>query len=103
MVLPSEEVTYKAIERSFELPEVATYLMKNIKSNKSLEKRPYTELFIKIGGEYLILRLELSKEAFLAFQTDGNLWDELAKDFEISGNFQKSISNIKYKYYEKNN
>lgn len=40
--------------------------------------RPYSECFMRMGENYAtVTRLEFSKEKFLAFQTEGEIWSDL--------------------------
>ena len=70
-------------------------LMRSIK-NDFASKRKYSEVFISFGDkDFKVLRLELSPEKFLAFQTDGSIWQELqdrAKSTDILTAIQTMLS-----------
>lgn len=70
-------------------------LMRSIK-NDFASKRKYSEVFVSFGDkDFKVLRLELSPEKFLAFQTDGSIWQELqdrAKSTDILTAIQTMLS-----------
>ena len=41
------------------------------------------------------MRLELSPEKFLAFQTDGEAWQAIDENYRASGNMQEAIEKYK--------
>ena len=74
--------------------------MKSIKNNFS-GKKPYSEIFIRFADAYATaVRLEFSKEKFLAFQTDGEDWQTLHNDFEKTQNMETSIKKLLKTKYE---
>ena len=86
-VLPTTNVVYSDVEDMFKFDSQAKKnLMRSIKNDFS-SKRKYSEVFISFGDkDFKVLRLELSPEKFLAFQTDGSIWQELqekAKNSDI--------------------
>jgi hypothetical protein len=93
MVLPSNKVTYLGIQEKFKLEEHEMYQILSLKNNK-VSERPYSELFLKLGEESTVVRLELSPEALLAFQTDGEKWKEVNTEFQKTKDMKKAINNL---------
>lgn len=77
-VLPTKEVIYQSIIDRFQIKRANHIaLMKSMRNNFSGE-RPYSECFMRMGENYAtVTRLEFSKEKFLAFQTEGEIWTAL--------------------------
>ena len=95
-VLPTTNVVYSDVEEMFRFDSKAKKnLMRSIK-NDFASKRKYSEVFISFGDkDFKVLRLELSHEKFLAFQTDGSIWQELqdrAKSTDILTAIQTMLS-----------
>ncbi len=101
-VLPTNETVYDQVIEAFSIKNKSHInLMKSIKNNFS-GKRPYSEIFMRFADAHAkVVRLEFSKEKFLAFQTDGHDWQTLHDDFEINQNMETSIKNLLTKKYEK--
>ena len=64
--------------------------LKSIKNNLS-GKRKYTEIFIKIGKESNIFRLEVPQEVFAAYLTDGADNETILRLFREYGTMEKAI------------
>ena len=64
--------------------------LKSIKNNLS-GPRKYTEMFIKIGRESNIFRLEVPKEVYAAYLTDGQENEEIMKLYNEHNDMQKAI------------
>ncbi len=64
--------------------------LKSIKNNLS-GPRKYTEMFIKIGKESNIFRLEVPKEVYAAYLTDGKENEEIMKLYEEYHDMKKAI------------
>tara|TARA_R110000744_G_scaffold56588_1_gene119356 strand:- start:28673 stop:31075 length:2403 start_codon:yes stop_codon:yes gene_type:complete len=64
--------------------------LKSIKNNLS-GPRKYTEMFIKIGKESNIFRLEVPKEVYAAYLTDGQENEEIMKLYEEHHDMKKAI------------
>ena len=64
--------------------------LKSIKNNLS-GPRKYTEMFIKIGRESNIFRLEVPKEVYAAYLTDGQENEEIMKLYNEHQNMEKAI------------
>ena len=65
--------------------------LKSIKNNLS-GSRKYTEMFIKIGKESNIFRLEVPKKVFAAYITDGKENEEIMRLFEKHQDMEKAIT-----------
>lgn len=77
-VLPTKEVIYNSIIDRFQITRRSQIdLMKSMRNNFS-GPRPYSECFMRMGENYAtVTRLEFSKEKYLAFQTEGEVWSDL--------------------------
>ncbi|WP_159021456.1 TraG family conjugative transposon ATPase [Formosa sp. L2A11] len=64
--------------------------LKSIKNNLS-GPRKYTEMFIKIGKESNIFRLEVPKEVYAAYLTDGKENEEIMTLYEQTHDMEKAI------------
>jgi conjugal transfer ATP-binding protein TraC len=51
----------------------------------------YTEIFIKIGKESNIFRLEVPPEVYAAYLTDGAYHEQLMELFQEAGTMEKAI------------
>lgn len=65
--------------------------LKSIKNNLS-GPRKYTEMFIKIGKESNIFRLEVPKEVYAAYLTDGTENEEIMQLYEQHQDMEKAIT-----------
>jgi len=104
-VLPTTETVYDQVIETFHIKnENHINLMKSIRNNFN-GVRPYSELFVRfLDLDAITLRLEISPEKFLAFQTDGETWQALYNDYLITGSLEQSIKNkLNKKKYEKVN
>ncbi len=72
---------YQPIVDRFGLSEHEHNILKSITPNLKA-KNPYTEFALIIGKEIWVLRLELSKESFYTFQTDGKEYEDIMKIFD---------------------
>ena len=81
-ILPTTDVVYRAVEKRFEMggDPAQCNMMRSIRNDFSGE-RPHSECFIRFTGGQgryaVVVRNELSREKFLAFQTDGETWAEI--------------------------
>ena len=64
--------------------------LKSIKNNLS-GPRKYTEMFIKIGKESNIFRLEVPKEVYAAYLTDGKENDRIMRIYEKTNDMEQAI------------
>lgn len=104
-VLPATEVVYDQVIEAFHIKNQSHInLMKSIRNDFSGVK-PHSEIFMRFLDTYAtVVRLELSKEKFLAFQTDGEDWNNIQALYKETGNMATAIQNyksVKYQSYEK--
>lgn len=92
-VLPTTESVYHDIIQSFKINNPAhIQLMKSIR-NDFTGPRPYAEIFVRFGDNYAtVVRLELCREKFLAFQTDGIVWQGLDSLFRSGLSMEEAIT-----------
>lgn len=95
-VLPANEIVYDQTVEAFHIKNQSHInLMKSIRNDFS-GKRAYSEIFIRFMDNYAtVVRLELSPEKFLAFQTDGETWTKLQEFYKESGNMETAIEKYK--------
>lgn len=95
-VLPANEIVYDQTVESFHIKNTSHInLMKSIR-NDFTGSRPHSEVFIRFMDNYAtVLRLELSPEKLLAFQTDGEKWNKLQDLYKESGSIETAIENYK--------
>ena len=62
--------------------------------NRLTGDRKYTEMFIKIGKESNIFRLEVPPEVYAAYLTDGEESYQILKLFQESGNMEQAIQDF---------
>ena len=86
-VLESVEFYYQAIRKQ---NGAIGIILQSIKNNLS-GPRKYTEMFIKIGRESNIFRLEVPKEVYAAYLTDGQENEEIMKLYNEHKDMQKAI------------
>ncbi|MDN3594374.1 TraG family conjugative transposon ATPase [Zunongwangia endophytica] len=61
-------------------------------TNKLSGKQKYTEVFIKIGRQSNVYRLEVPPEAYAAYLTDGKENEEILRAYRKLGNMEKAIT-----------
>ena len=81
---------YRALQKRFNLSEHAYYQLCSINSNFKAEY-PYSEIFIMRGNKHQVYRLEVSKEVFWAYQTDGEDNQKLMDIYQRVGNMEEAI------------
>ena len=81
---------YKSLQKRFGLSEHAYYQLCSLQSNFSA-KNPYSEIFIMRGNVHQVYRLELPKEVYWAYQTEGAENQKLLNMFEECGNMEDAI------------
>lgn len=81
---------YRVIQNRFNLSNHAFYQMSSLKSDFS-GNRKYSEVFILRGKTHQVYRLEVPKEVFWAYQTDGAMNNILMKIYEMIGDMEKAI------------
>lgn len=82
---------YKSLQKRYGLSEHAYYQLCSIQSNFSA-KRPYSEIFIMRGNKHQVYRLEVPKEVFWAYQTDGAENQKLLELYERTGDMETAIN-----------
>ena len=95
-VLPATEVVYDQVIEAFHIKNNSQInLMKSIR-NDFAGTRPHSEVFFRFMDTYAtVLRLELSKEKLLAFQTDGEKWNKLQNLYKETGSIENAIEEFK--------
>ena len=84
------EKGYDQLQKRLNLSSHDLNQLKSIK-NKMTGDRKYTEMFIKIGRESNVFRLEVPKEVYAAYLTDGKENEELLNSYEQLGSMEKAI------------
>ena len=102
--LPANEIVYDQTVEAFHIKNRShVNLMKSIRNDFS-GVRPYSEIFIRFMDSYAtVVRLELSPEKLLAFQTDGEKWNKLQEIYKEAGSMETAIEKykqLKQKSYE---
>nr|WP_298793691.1 TraG family conjugative transposon ATPase [uncultured Allomuricauda sp.] len=86
----NNEKGYKELKNRLSLSSHDLNQLKSIKNNLS-GKRKYTEIFIKIGKESNIFRLEVPQEVFAAYLTDGSDNEAIMAFYKESGCMEMAI------------
>lgn len=81
---------YKALQERFKMSDHAYNQMVSISSNFEGDKK-YSEVFLMRGNHHQVYRLEVPKEVFWAYQTEGKQNEELMKLYEEVGNMEVAI------------
>ncbi|WP_300435464.1 TraG family conjugative transposon ATPase [Christiangramia sp.] len=87
----NNEKGYAELVRRLNLSSHDLNQLKSIKNNLT-GARKYTEMFIKIGKESNIFRLEVPREVYAAYLTDGQENDAIMKLYERHQNMEKAIT-----------
>jgi len=87
----NNEKGYDELQKRLNLSSHDLNQLKSIKNNLT-GPRKYTEMFIKIGKESNIFRLEVPKEVFAAYLTDGSENEEIMKLFDKHQDMEKAIT-----------
>lgn len=94
----NNEKGYDELQKRLNLSSHDLNQLKSIKNNLT-GPRKYTEMFIKIGKESNIFRLEVPKEVYAAYLTDGAENKAIMKLYEKHQNMEKAINEyIKTEY-----
>jgi len=93
----NNEKGYAELVRRLNLSSHDLNQLKSIKNNLT-GPRKYTEMFIKIGKESNIFRLEVPKKVYAAYLTDGQENEEIMKLYEQHQNMEKAITEYSSKY-----
>lgn len=96
------EKGYEALKERLSLSRHDLNQLKSIRNNLNGERK-YTEIFIKIGKESNIFRLEVPPEVYAAYLTDGLENNQIMELFEKTGDMEQAIKafiHLKKKSYE---
>lgn len=86
---------YEPIQKAFNLPNNAVYMMQSLQSKTQGEAPLFTELFIMRGKSFKVVRLELPPEVFWTYQTDGEKAHILLNEYEkTNNNMEEAIKNL---------
>ena len=86
----NNEKGYDQLRKRLNLSSHDLNQLKSIKNNLT-GPRKYTEMFIKIGKESNIFRLEVPKEVYAAYLTDGQENDRIMRIYEKTNDMEKAI------------
>jgi len=84
------EKGYDDLQKRLNLSSHDLNQLKSIKNN-FIGERKYTEIFIKIGKQSNVFRLEVPKEVYAAYLTDGAENDVIMQLYETHGDMEKAI------------
>ncbi|AWX44786.1 hypothetical protein HME9304_01791 [Flagellimonas maritima] len=87
------EKGYEPIVKRFNLSDHQHNILKSITPNLKA-KNPYTEFALIIGKEIWVMRLELSKESFYAYQTDGKEYEAIMKLYDQYESMETAINDF---------
>ncbi|NKI28209.1 hypothetical protein HCG49_16775 [Arenibacter sp. 6A1] len=100
-VLEGSNLVYRETKKLLQLGDHDEYLMKSIENNFKGDL-PYSEEYLRIGNKYRnIMRLQVPREVYYAFQTEGADWDWMQKDYLQTGDMEQTIMNIIARKHEK--
>ncbi|MGJ5641499.1 TraG family conjugative transposon ATPase [Formosa sp. S-31] len=85
------EKGYDQLQKRLNLSSHDLNQLKSIRNNLSGERK-YTEMFIKIGKASNVFRLEVPKEVFAAYLTDGKENEEILSLYNQTGNMETAIN-----------
>jgi len=84
------EKGYEALKNRLSLSGHDLNQLKSIRNNLTGERK-YTEIFIKIGKESNVFRLEVPPEVYAAYLTDGLENNQIMELFEKTGDMEQAI------------
>ncbi len=87
----NNEKGYEELQKRLNLSRHDLNQLKSIRNNLSGERK-YTEMFIKIGKESNIFRLEVPKEVYAAYLTDGKDSEAIMTIYEETQNMETAIN-----------
>ena len=100
-ILEGNNLVYDSITKIMKFSDHDRYLMQSI-ANNFKGTNPYSEEFLKIGSKYRnVLRLQVPKEIYYAFQTEGADWEWMQQDYNKTKDMEQTILNIMKKKNEK--
>ena len=85
------EKGYDELQKRLNLSSHDLNQLKSIRNNLTGDRK-YTEMFIKIGKESNIFRLEVPKEVYAAYLTDGKESEAIMKLYEQHQSMEKAIN-----------
>lgn len=85
------EKGYGALQERLNLSRHDLNQLKSLRNNLTGDRK-YTEIFIKIGKESNVFRLEVPPEVHAAYLTDGKENDAIMELFEKCGNMEQAIT-----------
>ncbi|UMB54229.1 TraG family conjugative transposon ATPase [Lutibacter sp. A64] len=85
------EKGYEELQKRLSLSSHDLNQLKSIRNNLT-GPRKYTEMFIKIGQESNIFRLEVPKEVYAAYLTDGKESDRIMRIYKETNNMEEAIN-----------
>lgn len=86
----NNEKGYDELQKRLNLSSHDLNQLKSIRNNLS-GSRKYTEMFIKIGKESNIFRLEVPPEVYAAYLTDGEDHEAIMNLYEETGSMETAI------------
>jgi conjugal transfer ATP-binding protein TraC len=87
----NNEKGYDELQKRLSLSSHDLNQLKSIRNNLT-GARKYTEMFIKIGKESNIFRLEVPKEVYAAYLTDGKESDRIMRIYEKTNDMEEAIN-----------
>jgi len=85
------EKGYEELQKRLSLSAHDLNQLKSIRNNLTGDRK-YTEMFIKIGKESNIFRLEVPKEVYAAYLTDGKESDAIMAIYDKTNNMEEAIN-----------
>ena len=86
----NNEKGYDDLQKRLHLSSHDLNQLKSIRNNLTGDRK-YTEMFIKIGKQSNIFRLEVPKEVYAAYLTDGAENEAIMANYEQTNNMEKAI------------
>ncbi len=84
------EKGYAELQKRLSLSSHDLNQLKSIRNNLTRDRK-YTEIFIKIGKQSNIFRLEVPKEVYAAYLTDGKESDRIMRIYEKTNSMEEAI------------
>ncbi|GAA3554066.1 TraG family conjugative transposon ATPase [Snuella lapsa] len=84
------EKGYEELQKRLNLSSHDLNQLKSIRNNLTGDRK-YTEMFIKIGKESNIFRLEVPREVYAAYLTDGNESEAIMSIYKSTGDMEQAI------------
>lgn len=96
------EKGYDALQKRLNLSAHDLNQLKSIRNNFT-GSRKYTEIFIKIGKESNVFRLEVPKEVYAAYLTDGKESEAIMTIYQKTNNMEQAINSFVKQQLSNNN